>query len=173
MTNFIINSSSSSSMVCKQCHRTLDILAFALSRRKHHLCRTCDQKHASLLQRKRQKHPAFKSIRKVKTHLRELRKKGVRIGKAWLNVREYENFVTKWGRKSALSAAVPREEKEKLFFWFKELDLEKLSLENAFPCTKKELNLIVNHANGDYKLALSLLSGGDETQRQELLNKLD
>jgi hypothetical protein len=82
-------------------------------------------------------------------------------------------FLQSGGSKSALSAPVPREKKDILFFWFKELDLEKLSLDKAFPCTKKELNLIVNHANGDLKLALSLLSGGDETQRQELLNKLN
>lgn len=104
-------------------------------------------------------------------NVRDLRKNGLIIGKAWLNVRDYESFLKKWGNTSALSRITSKE--DTLFFWFKDLSLEKLSLENAFPCTKKELNLIVRHANGDLKLALSLLSQGDETKLHELLNKLN
>jgi len=62
-------------------------------------------------------------------------------------------------------------DKEPLLFWFK--DLENLNFNNAFPCTREELDSIVIHGNGNIKTGLYVITNGDENKVKEILNKIN
>jgi hypothetical protein len=167
-------------MLCKKCNQTLHIHDFSKSRIPHRICRSCDRKNSLQYQKKRQTHCQYRSIWKVKSSLRKLRKMGVQVSKtSWLKVDDYERFLIKWNHKSALTASCPTScssgeicKNQDLVFWFPRIN-DVLSFENAFPCTLPELDTIVEKANGSVKMGVYLLTHGDAEKSREILERLD
>ena len=156
------------SITCKECKKECQEQEFSPSRLKYKVCQKCDNVKSMKYQKLRQKHHAFIPINIVKRSIRKLRKKGFTLPDAWLNVKDYDAFLKKWNNKSIIQSK--EIEKEPLLFWFK--DLENLTFNNAFPCTREELDSIVIHGKGNVKTGLFVITNGDEIKVREILNKI-
>jgi hypothetical protein len=162
---------------CKHCNQLLDYNCFSASRLSHHICRSCDKKKSLWYQKKRQSHPSYKSIWKVKDSIRKLRQKGLDISKkSWLSVKNVEAFFKKWNYESALCLPSPKcgcsiEVSTDLVFWFQNMNGD-LTFDNAFPCTIDELDTIVGGANGNLKVGAYILTNGDDEKTRQMLENL-